>query len=170
MCTATPPVLHLPRISDGETTRRVEKVQAHAPLGGITSGGWKLVYTDKPNAYVKALMAEAKIQDYMFSLGFMLDRTAKVVDVVMGSPAYRAGIAPHMTLIAVNGRKLDSDRLKEAVVGAAKDHKPIALLMENAEFYQTFNLEYTGGLRFPHLERVEGAADVLREIVKAKRR
>lgn len=149
--------------------QRTQAVSEHAPLGGIEGGGWKLVFTDKINVYDKALMSEAKIQDYMFSLGFMLDRTAKVVDVVKDSPAYSAGIAPHMTLIAVNGRKLDSDRLKEAVVSAAKDHKPIAFLMENAEFYQTFNVDYTGGLRFPHLERAEGSPDVLGAIVKARR-
>jgi predicted metalloprotease with PDZ domain len=150
--------------------QRVQAVSEHAPLAGIEGGGWKLVFTDKSNAYEKALASEAKIQDYTFSLGFTLDKTAKVVDVVMGSPAYRAGITPHMTLIAVNGRKFDPDRLKDAVAGAAKGSKLIALLMENAESYQTLTVDYSGGLRYPHLERVEGTQDVLGAIVKAKRK
>ena len=32
---------------------RVNAVNPHAPVGGITNGGWKLVYTDKPNTLVR---------------------------------------------------------------------------------------------------------------------
>ena len=28
---------------------RIYKIQDHAPIGGITNGGWKLVYNDTPN-------------------------------------------------------------------------------------------------------------------------
>ena len=37
----------------GFLTDRVLKVAEHAPLGGITNSGWKLVYNDQPNAIAK---------------------------------------------------------------------------------------------------------------------
>ena len=37
----------------------------------------------------------------------------------------------------------------------------IELLAENGEFYKTYRLDYHGGDRFPHLERIAGKPDLL---------
>ena len=37
----------------GFFAERVYAVQPRAPLGGIEGAGWKLVYSDQPNAYQK---------------------------------------------------------------------------------------------------------------------
>jgi predicted metalloprotease with PDZ domain len=147
---------------------RVDKVSEHAPLGGIDAGGWRLVYNNTPNAFISAGEHFSHGADYSFSLGFSVTTTGKLVDVIVGSPAYRAGLAPHMTLIAVNGRKFSSDALKEAVDAAAKDRQPISLIVENADFVKPYTIEYSGGIRYPHLERVNDKPDVLDAILKPR--
>jgi hypothetical protein len=34
--------------------------------------------------------------------------------------------------------------------------------------FKTYSITYDGGLKSPHLERVEGQADILSDIIKAK--
>src|SRR6185369_5410986 len=53
-------------------TERIYQVAPHAPLAGITGGGWKLVYTDKPNTLVRLGDHARKSVDLMYSIGAML--------------------------------------------------------------------------------------------------
>ena len=147
---------------------RTKATSEHAPLGGITGGGWKLVYTDKPNAFLAAIVEEAKITEARYSLGIVLNQEGTFVDVTPGSPAYRAGIGPGMKLVAVNGRKWSSAVLKDAIKGAHENHQPIEVIVEIADMFKTYSIAYDGGVKSPHLERVEGQPDVLSEILKAK--
>jgi len=39
------------------------------------------------------------------------------------------------------------------------------LLVENSEFFREVTLDYTGGERYPHLERVAERADLLTPIL-----
>ena len=73
-----------------------------------------------------------------------------------------------MKLIAVNGRKWTPDILREAIREAKESNKPVELLVENEEFYQTVKIDWHEGERYPHLEKIAGASDVLSEIAKAK--
>jgi len=38
----------------------------------------------------------------------------------------------------------------------------------NEEYFRSFRIDYHGGERYPHLERVEGKPDVLGEIAKMR--
>ena len=147
---------------------RVKATSQHAPLGGITGGGWRLVYTDKPNEFLGAIAEEAKITEARYSLGFVLDHDGNFIDVVPGSPAYRAGLGPGMRLVALNGRKWSSDVLKDAITSAQQSHQPIEVIAETADIFKTYSISYDGGLKSPHLERVEGQPDLLGEIIQAK--
>ncbi|HEV8040609.1 MAG TPA: hypothetical protein VGP62_17190, partial [Bryobacteraceae bacterium] len=84
---------------------RANTISAHAPLGGIERGGWRLVYNDKPNLYIEAAEKVFKFANFSYSLGFDVNVDGKLNDVIVGSPAYRAGLGAGMKLIAVNGRK-----------------------------------------------------------------
>jgi hypothetical protein len=66
-----------------------------------------------------------------------------------------------MTLIAVNGRKWTPPVLRAALKAAQETPAPIELLVENAEFYETYSISYHAGEQNPHLERVSGQADLL---------
>ena len=88
---------------------RVDEVEPRAPLGGITGGGWRLVYNDKPNERIKALGKEDKIENWSYSLGFTMKDDGMVSDVIPGTPAHKAGLGPAMRVLGVDGRKLGKD-------------------------------------------------------------
>jgi predicted metalloprotease with PDZ domain len=140
---------------------RVGSTSTHAPLGGIEREGWKLVYNDEPNLFDKALEKLEKSADLSYSLGFTVDKDGKFNDVIVGSPAYQSGIGPGMTLIAVNGRTWTPQVLRAALKAAQETPAPIELLVENAQFFQTYSISYHAGEQNPHLARVSGQSDLL---------
>ena len=145
---------------------RANTISAHAPLGGIERGGWRLVYNDKPNLYIEAAEKVFKFANFSYSLGFDVNVDGKLNDVIVGSPAYRAGLGAGMKLIAVNGRKWSPEILHAAVAGAQRSSQPVELLVENAQFFRTYSVTYNGGERNPHLERVAAVPDILGQILK----
>jgi hypothetical protein len=58
--------------------------------------------------------------------------------------------------------------LRDAIQRAKDSKEPIELLAENDDYFQSYKVDYHGGLRFPHLEAIAGKADVLGEITKMK--
>lgn len=142
---------------------RVDSVQERADLAGIESAGFRLVFTPERPLLVKSREERDKLVDVRFSLGIEVKETGEIPDVLPGSPAARAGVAPGTRLVAVNGRRFNKDVLRDAV--AASKTQPIELLIENGEFFGTHRLEYAGGPRYPHLERDEAKPDVLTAIV-----
>ena len=95
----------------------------------------------------------------------MRDEDGTISDVALESPAFKAGMAPAVKLIAVNKRQYNSTLLREAIQAAAKDGKPIELMVKAGDFYQTFSIDYRGGERYPHLTRIESAPDLLSDII-----
>jgi len=144
--------------------KRVHSTDAHAPLGGIERGGWRLVYNDQPNLFIKTSDKLRKSVDASYSLGFAVKEDGTLSDVIYGSPAYAAGIGPGMKLVAINGRAWSKDVLQDALRASKDSKEPIDLLIENAKFFKTYSIAYHDGIRSPHLERAEGA-DVLGEIL-----
>lgn len=139
------------------------------PLEGITRGGWKLVYTDQPNDMIKAREKRRKVTDFVDSIGLMVDdddKSGSVLDVLWQGPAFNAGLAPGMKIIAVNGDKYMAEVLKDAISAAHRNAAPIELLMQSQDVYVTYKVDYHDGLKYPHLQRLEGTTDLMGEIVK----
>jgi predicted metalloprotease with PDZ domain len=153
---------------------RLDAKQYHAPLDGIARGGYELSYTDTPTEYFKDTEKLRKNMNLMYSIGLMLSehegRRGQIEDVLWGGPAYKAGLGTGMKLVAVNGRALDADpRVLQDAIQAAKTTKtPIRLLVRNADEYQTYDVDYHGGLKYPVLKPVPGAAPLLDAIIAAK--
>lgn len=148
----------------GFLNQRIRSTDAHAPLGGIARSGWKLVYDNVISDFWKANEEERKTTNLMYSIGISVREDGSIADVLYGGPAQKAGVAPAVKLIAVNGRQYNPTVLREAV--AAK--QPVELLVRNGEFYRTHRVDYTGGERYPHLVREEGSPDLLTGIISAK--
>jgi hypothetical protein len=68
-----------------------------------------------------------------------------------------------MQLEGVNDQKFSIENLREAILAAAvsKQSYPIKLLLKREDQLVTVSLDYHGGPRYPHLERVEGTPDRL---------
>ncbi len=139
-----------------------------APLDGITRGGWKLAYTDTPSTMQKAADARRKVTSLTFSLGLSIAADGTVRSVLWGGPAFRAGLAPGNKLAAVDGLALDGpETLTDAVTAARGGTAPLDLLVRDGARYRTIQVDYHGGLRYPHLERIAGVPDRLGDILAA---
>ncbi|HJT27476.1 MAG TPA: hypothetical protein VJ784_08725 [Pyrinomonadaceae bacterium] len=150
-------------------TERIYQIAPHAPLAGITGGGWKLVYTDKPNTLVRLGDHARKSVDLMYSIGAMLKEDGSVMDVNPNLDAAKAGLAPGMKIITVNGRPWSTDVLHEAITAAKSSTTSIELVVENGSFTGVHKLNYHGGERYPHLERDSTKPDLLGEVIKSRR-
>ena len=152
------------------TTYLRERLDGHGPIiGGFEANGWKLVYNDKPSDVAKAMETRAGGANLTYSLGVSMGKAGDIVDVLWDGPAFKAGLSPGMKVIAVNGKEYSSDAIKDAVTAAAKDkNQPVELLVKNFDEYKTLRVDYHDGLKYPHLERIEGKADRLSELLKAR--
>jgi predicted metalloprotease with PDZ domain len=150
----------------GYFKQRLQATSAHAPLGGIERGGWKLAYTAERSGWWRADEEYRKRVDLTYSLGFKVTEDGAILDVTHDGPARKAGVTPSVKLIAVNGREFTPTVLREAVKASAQ--RPVELLIKNGEFYETHRLEYSGGERYPHLVRDESVPDLLTQVIAPK--
>jgi predicted metalloprotease with PDZ domain len=147
--------------------KRLDSHGPRAPLDGLTRAGWRIVYRDKPTTFLEHAEANRHAIDLSHSLGVGVGKESRVAEVVWGSPAFQAGAAPGQIIEAINGLAYTDDRMKDAV-RAAQSGKPIELLVRTFDTFSTLTLHYTGGLRYPDLERIDGAPDVLADILKPR--
>ncbi len=139
-----------------------------APLGGVTQGGYRLVFTDKPSDFDAKSDTLEKRESFTFSLGLTLGEGAVLRDVLWDGPAFKAGLAVGDTVVAVNGMAYDEDRLKDAVTAAKGPGAPVELIIRSGERYRTVRIDYHDGLRYPHLEKVGTGAASFDAILAAK--
>jgi len=143
--------------------RHLDSTTPDIPEAGLENGGWKVDFTDQP-AHMPGRRGGPSDA---YSIGLQLSEEGQVADTIYGGPAFKAGIAPGMKVVGVNGRIYNHDILEDAIK-AAKDSKvPISLLVINDEFYFQANVDYHGGQRYPHLKRDESKPDYLDELIKA---
>lgn len=146
--------------------RRLTSTDPTPPLGGIEASGWHLVYNDKPNLAISFGEHRSKGADVSSSLGFSVGENGTISDVIPNSPAARAGVTAGSRVIAVNGRRFSAEQLHDSVKASAKATGPIELILESDEYYSTGRIDYHGGERYPHLERISGKPDLLDVIGK----
>jgi len=73
-----------------------------------------------------------------------------------------------MKVVAVNGRKFSEDVLRDALKTGKNSSEPLQLLVENTDYFKTYNLDYHGGEKYPHLVRDESKPDLMSEIITAR--
>ena len=138
----------------GYLQRRVYDIAPQAPLEGINQGGYNLVYTAEPTPWIKSLQKNRKYMELTYSGGFTVGMDGKVGSVLWDSPAFNAGLTVGTEIVAVNGRKFDMDAIMNAIKDAANNGPAPQLLIHDGEVYRTVTLDWHGGLRYPHLEKV----------------
>jgi predicted metalloprotease with PDZ domain len=147
-----------------------QRLTSHeSPLDGLERGGWELTYRTEQTAYGVAVDGKAGATDFNYSLGFTVGQDAVLREVLWGSPAYESGLVIGTRLVAVDGIACEVDELKRAISVARDAQRPIELLVQNGNRYRTVRIDYRGGLRFPHLQRIAATSDVLGRIFAARR-
>lgn len=152
----------------GFWTERLTNHGPGAPLGGIEGSGWKVVYDETLSDMESSAETNYHFIDANYSLGLVLRDDGGISDTVEGMAAAKAGVGPGMKVVAVNGRKFSADVLRDALKAGKKSSEPLALLVENTDYYKTYQLDYHGGEKYPHLVRDESKPDLLSDILKAK--
>jgi predicted metalloprotease with PDZ domain len=147
---------------------RVEQAAPRAPLGGIEAGGWRLVHSVEPTEMEAIAERAAKRVDYGTSIGIIVTEDGTLEDVIPGSPADRAGLAPATTILGVNGRRFTPEGLLQAVRATRDPGSPVILLAENGDFIREHRVDYTGGVKYPRLERDPSRPDLLGVILAPK--
>jgi predicted metalloprotease with PDZ domain len=135
---------------------RVNGVDRPAPVAGLLQGGYRLVYTDTAGDYQDATDSQRKRTGLEYSIGLMIDESEQhgvIADVVWDSPAFRAGLTEGGQILSVNGIAYDADVLKDAIRAAHAANSPIELIVRTGDRYRVVDLDYHGGLRYPHLQR-----------------
>jgi len=134
------------------------------PTDELARAGWQLVFTEKPNTFIKAEQADDEGIIGWYAYGANITKQGEVRDVRENSAARRAGLAPGMEVLAVNGQQFSNDVLEYALDRAQHSSAPITLITRQTGWYQTLALDYHAGLRYPHLERIAGTPDMLAAI------
>jgi len=143
---------------------RVDQITKHPPLRGIEDGGWRLVYNDEINQWDDSFSQTQQRILMLDTLGLSLASDGTILDTVPGMPAVKAGVGPGMKLLAVNGRVWTAARLRDAVKSSAGSKQPIALLLQNGDYVNTYMVDYHDGERQPHLVRDDSKPDLLDSI------
>ena len=152
----------------GFWTERLTNHGPGAPLGGIEGSGWKVVYDETPSEMESSAESLYHFVDAAYSIGLDLRDDGGITDTIEGMPSAKAGIGPGMKVVAVNGRKFSVEVLHDALKAGKNSSEPLALLVENTDYYKTYLLDYHGAEKYPHLVRDESKPDLLSEILKAK--
>lgn len=145
--------------------QRLTSKSAQAPLGGITEGGYRIDYADATNTYIHAEETSGRELNAWYSLGLAVADNI-VSDVLVDSPAYKAGFGPGMKLIAVNGRAYADELLRQAIRSAKGNGPAIELIVENASFFKVVKIEYHDGVKYPQLVRQEKTQALIDDILK----
>ena len=150
-------------------TDRIINVSPAAPVGGIEKAGWKLYYNDQQSELQKAQEEVSKSINAAYSIGLLISqKDGRILDTIHDGLAAKAGIGPGMILVAVNGRRFSPEVFRDALRGAKTTKEPLQLLVENADYFKTYSLDYHDGLMYPHLMRDQSKPDLLSPIFAPK--
>jgi predicted metalloprotease with PDZ domain len=142
----------------------IYRVNPEPPTDGFEAAGWRLVYNSTPNNKMfNEGFPGRPAYHAMASVGMELTKDGKITDVIPGTPAYQAGLGPGMAIVTVDGHAFSLEAIDQAI--AHPTDGKISLTIRNFDTVQTREIQYAGGLKYPHLERIPGTHDYLSEIL-----
>ena len=80
------------------------------------------------------------------------EQNGRLEDVIPDTPAALAGLAPGMQIRSVNGKTFSANAMNDAINSAQNNSKPIAIMASNSGFVRSYDINYHGGQRYPHLD------------------
>jgi predicted metalloprotease with PDZ domain len=145
---------------------RLDTLSPHAPLDGITHGGYKITYTDQMNDYERASEIVGHNLNAWYSVGLRIGADGSIGDVLVEGLADKAGFGPGMTIVAVNNRRYSHDWMHEALRQSTSSTTPLEFIVENTGYFKVLKIDYHGGEQYPSLVRDDNTPDLLDEILQ----
>lgn len=142
----------------------VDSPTRETPKGGFILGGYNLVYGEEPGAYTKAAEGANKMTDQSFGIGAIVKNDGEVTAVIWDSAAFKAGLTVGAKILAVNGDEFSGDAWKAAI----KAKRPVQIILKQDKYYRTLTLDYSGGLRYPRLEKTGGGDGSLDRLLQPR--
>lgn len=134
-----------------------------APLAGFAASGYRLVFTETPNEFIRGNENSARNLNLNYSLGMTVANDGAVNGVIWDGLAFKAGFAVGDKIIAINGKAWGKEAAIEAINVAKTSGAPLQLITLSSTVYKVIAIDYKGGIRYPHFEKTgpEGAIDKL---------
>jgi predicted metalloprotease with PDZ domain len=142
----------------------VDSPTRETPKGGFILGGYNLVYEEEPNSITKASEGANKMVDQSFGIGAIVKNDGEVSGVIWDSAAFKAGLTVGAKILAVNGDEFSGDAWKAAI----KAKSPVQIILKQDKYFRTLTLDYSGGLRYPRLEKTGGGEGSLDRLLKPR--
>jgi predicted metalloprotease with PDZ domain len=148
---------------------RVVAVAPKAPLEGLLRGGYRLVYDETENPFLKAADKHKHRLTLSSSVGLVIDADDGMLsDVSWNGPAFQAGLAEGMQIVACDGVAFDADRFVESLQAAKHTTLPMQWIVRQGDRYRVVDVDYHAGVRYPHLQREPKTVARLDDILKPR--
>jgi predicted metalloprotease with PDZ domain len=144
---------------------RVDEVDPTPGLTGLEHAGYRLIFTGEPSSTQSATEAKRGAPILRYSLGLTVDGKGKILAVAWDSPAWRAGLVAGGVITEVDHASYSGEAIRSATRSAAG---ALALATKSGTVTRTYNLNWSGGLRYPHLERLAGRPALLDDALQAR--
>ena len=112
----------------------------------------------------------ADIRDFDKAMKRMtIDKDGIAGSILWDGPAFKNDIVNGSKIVAVDGMTYSKDRLEAAIRTATDGKTPVRLLVERGGRYRNVDIDYHGGLRWPHIEKTGTGPDWFDQLLAAKR-
>jgi predicted metalloprotease with PDZ domain len=146
-------------------TKRIDDVAPQAPMNGLRMSGWQLTFDDTPNPFLEDVQRSSTSFNLSFSLGIWINADGMIQDVLFGSPAFQAGISPGSRLDFIDKHPWSLEVGRQEILAAEHKKEPITLTIAVGKQIKVVEIEYYGGLRYPHLTPIASQTDQLEAIL-----
>ncbi len=137
-------------------------------LTSLDGSGYRLCFADRPTDFHRHVQGHERHTDHSFSIGMVVGAEGRIDDVLWGGPAFRAGLAPGMRILGVDGQPYSAERLQTLIRSGPAGASGPVLRVKDADEELRVDLAYRGGLRFPCLERNANEPDRLSAILNRR--
>ena len=143
--------------------QRLDATGAPPAAAALERSGWRLAWSETESETQRTRKQGGETSSHFsFSIGLIVaEKEGVIKSVEWDSPAFAAGLAGGMKIVAVDMDEYKPERLAHAITANKDGRHPIELLVKDGEHYRTVRLDYRGGLRYPALERIAGTPDLL---------
>lgn len=131
---------------------RVDAIMPDAPLDGLKLAGYRLGWSIDPNEWHRCDQHHHSYCDLTFSIGLKIGLANKVLEVIWGSPAFKAELAVGAVLTKVGKEQYSHSLLVEAVARSVTAEDPIQISVRQHGVERDVVLDWSKGHRYPVAE------------------